>query len=453
METRGTPGKNSPLRGQMAVGDIRAQRGPAESAAAFAKDAETGCGPLLPTGPGMGGSANPLRLALFECVRAHGTMPRVGLARVLSVSPASVTAATTDLIAAGFLREVAASPGADGVRGRPPVALAVEPRAGFVAGIKFSTSAHTAVIHDFAGHPMAEITHKSGVLTLTTDQILDETESLLDAAVHAAGLHRSDIAALGVGMPGFIDSTQGVALWSPLLDAGDVPLRSLIRERVTLPVLIDNDANLVTLAELWFGGGRRVANFAVVTIEHGVGMGLVLNNRLYRGARGLGTELGHTKVQLDGALCRCGQRGCLEAYVADYALVREASTALNWHPGSVPTAQVLEELYEQAKAGNRAARSIFRRAGRYLAVGIGNIVNMFDPELILLSGERMRYDYLYADEVLAELSNVMLQVDRPAPRVEIHAWGDMIWARGAAALALSAVTRDRLGGDAEALAQ
>jgi predicted NBD/HSP70 family sugar kinase len=202
----------------------------------------------------------------------------------------------------------------------------------------------------------------------------------------------------------------------------------------------------VTLAELWYGDGRGVSNFAVVTIEHGVGMGLVLNNRLYRGARGLGTELGHTKVQLDGALCRCGQRGCLEAYVADYALVREASTALNRHPGSVPQGQMLESLYKDAKAGNRAARSIFRRAGRYLAVGLGNIVNLFDPELILLSGDRMRYDYLYADEVLAELANVAIQVDRPAPRVEIHAWGDMIWARGAAALALSHITAEVLGG-------
>jgi len=267
----------------------------------------------------------------------------------------------------------------------------------------------------------------------------------LNMAVQEAGLTRAHIRAVGVGLPGYIDSDLGCVLWSPLMRGSNEPLCAMIQDRLRCPVVIENDANLVTLAELWFGGGRAVGNFAVVTIEHGVGMGLVLNNRLFRGARGLGTELGHTKVQLDGALCRCGQRGCLEAYVADYALVREASTALNWQPGSVPTAHMLESLYAQAKGGNRAARSIFRRAGRYLAVGIGNIINLFDPELILLSGERMRYDYLYADEVLAELANVSIQVDRPAPRVEIHAWGDMIWARGAAALALSHITAEMLG--------
>ncbi|MDZ7824614.1 MAG: ROK family protein [Ahrensia sp.] len=94
-------------------------------------------------------------------------------------------------------------------------------------------------------------------------------------------------------------------------------------KKLGAPTYIDNDANLVTLAEQWFGKGRDVSDFAVVTIEGGIGMGVVLNHKIYRGAHGFGMEFGHTKMQLDGALCRCGQRGCLEAYVADYALVRE----------------------------------------------------------------------------------------------------------------------------------
>jgi predicted NBD/HSP70 family sugar kinase len=205
---------------------------------------------------------------------------------------------------------------------------------------------------------------------------------------------------------------------------------------------------MVTLAELWFGAGRALADFAVVTIEHGVGMGLVLNHRLYRGAMGQGMEFGHTKVQLDGALCRCGQRGCLEAYVADYALGREASTALNWGNRAGSPHVLLESLYEQAKAGNAAARAIFDRAGRYLAVGLANIVNLFDPRLIVLSGERMRYDYLYAEEVLTEMVALTLNTGRKPPRVEINAWGDLVWAQGAAALALDAATARALAGEA-----
>jgi predicted NBD/HSP70 family sugar kinase len=155
-------------------------------------------------------------------------------------------------------------------------------------------------------------------------------------------------------------------------------------------------------------------------------------------------ELGHTKVQLDGALCRCGQRGCLEAYVADYALVREAATALSWGHQGATTHELLESLYDQAKDGNAAARAIFDRAGRYLAVGLANIVTLFDPSLIILSGERMRYDFLYAKEMLAEMSRLTLNAGRPAPRVEINAWGDMVWAQGAAALALSKASEEAL---------
>jgi predicted NBD/HSP70 family sugar kinase len=183
-------------------------------------------------------------------------------------------------------------------------------------------------------------------------------------------------------------------------------------------------------------------------------MGLVLNHRIYRGAMGLGMELGHTKVQLDGALCRCGQRGCLEAYVADYALAREATTALNWTYKDGQSMRVLlESLYDHAKAGNHAARSIFRRAGRYLAVGLANVVNLFDPALIILAGARMRFDYLYAADTLAEMEALVLDTGRPLPTIEIHAWGEMLWASGAAALALSAVTEGLLAPPREIAAQ
>ncbi len=410
-----------------------------------------GCGPLSPA---VDSVPVPLRLSVFEKVRAHGAISRLELSRSLGVSPASVTPATAELLAAGYLREIAtARRDVDAGRGRPPVSLAVRAAAGHVAGIKVSMVAHTAVIHDLAGAVVAEITLQGGGQALSPEEVVARIAHLLDIVLDRAGLEIGRIDAVGVGLPGYIDGAEGCVLWSPLVQGSAVPLAEMLRDRIGVPVIIENDANLVTLAELWFGDGRAVSNFAVVTIEHGVGMGLVLNNRLYRGARGLGTELGHIKVELDGALCRCGQRGCLEAYVADYAMAREAATALNLQPGGLTTAQMLEELYHHARAGQQAAQSIFRRAGRYLAVGIGTVVNLFDPELILLSGEQMRYDYLYADEVLAELAQVSIQVDRPAPRVEVHAWGDMIWARGAAALALSHATTLALGPGAVAVAR
>jgi len=159
-----------------------------------------------------------------------------------------------------------------------------------------------------------------------------------------------------------------------------------------------------------------------VTVEHGVGLGIVLDGRLFRGARGLGAEFGHTKVQIDGALCRCGQRGCLEAYVSDYALAREAGLAVG--SGAGPE-QTLDLLAEQAKAGHRM-----------LGTGLANLLNIFDPPLIVLAGERIQNYDLLSEEVERTIAASSISVDRPVTRVAVHRWGDQLWARGAGALAL-----------------
>ena len=181
-----------------------------------------------------------------------------------------------------------------------------------------------------------------------------------------------------------------------------------------------------------------------MTLEHGVGMGLVINHKLYSGARGMGMELGHTKVSMDGALCRCGQRGCLEAYVADYALVREAPLAVRDAVPNATTQDILENLHSEAKDGNLAARAIFERAGKYLAMGMANVANLFDPQLIILSGDRMQYDYLYSDHILKDMKRHALNSGVALPPVEVHAWGDLVWASGAAAKALSYITEKTL---------
>ena len=265
------------------------------------REAAQGCGPMIPPLPE---GQRPLRQQVFERVRAAGTVARVQLAKELGVSPASVTTATSELIDAGLIEEVTA-PREDGQgRGRPAQALGVRSASHRVAGMKLSDREHTAVIVDFAGNLIADdvIPRRPGAMTVP--EMLDAIEALFDRICAKAGLARSDISAIGIGVPGFVDSEAGMVEWSSTLTERRVPLAAAVQVRMQLPVAVDNDANLVALAELWFGAGRGRSDFAVVTIEHGVGMGLVLNHRIYRGARGLGLELGHTKVQLDGALCR-----------------------------------------------------------------------------------------------------------------------------------------------------
>mgnify|MGYP000566052912 FL=1 len=406
------------------------------------REALPGCGPLMALPQE---DARPLRQQVFEQVRANGQMPRMDVARALNISPGSVTTITSDLIARGLLQEVEDSQRGPS-RGRPPIALRVAPLSRFVVGMKLSDERHTAVLLDLAGNIVAGAHQTSGALRQSNEEILADVNTLMGKLLQKAGRTPDDISAVGIGLPGLVDACTGVVRWSPVMTETDTPLRDQLAAMLGLPVSLDNDTNLLTLAELWFGAGRGISNFAVVTIERGVGMGLVLNNRLFRGALGPGMELGHTKVQLDGALCRCGQRGCLEAYVADYALIREAGTALDRDPRIDSSAvTMIETLYQEANAGNEAALAIFSRAGRFLSVGLANIVQLFDPERIILSGERMRYAYMTADDMLAEMNSMILPAGRTPTPVDIHAWSGSVWAKGAAALALSELTDTLLG--------
>ena len=400
-----------------------------------------GCGPLLSS---QADRPQGLRQQVFGHVRARGQASRADIARGLGVSAGSVTALTADLIQAGYLEEVEDQPRESG-RGRPPVALRVAGGRGCVVGIKVADTRLTAVLADFGGQTIADLARPTPRPRKPAEALVAELVALITDLLAKAGRAAADVAGVGLGISGIVEHDTGRVPWSPLIAGRDAPLAALLADRLGVPVRIDNDANVLTLAELWFGTGRDRSDFAVVTVEHGVGMGLVLNNRLFRGGRGMGMELGHTKVALDGALCRCGQRGCLEAYLADYALAREAATALDHPPDAADHGALIDALQTEALAGNAAAATIFRRAGRYLAVGLANVVQLFDPALIILSGERMRTESLYSDAVLREMHALTLAEGRTICEIATHARGDLVWARGATALALEGATEHLLG--------
>jgi predicted NBD/HSP70 family sugar kinase len=413
---------------------------PSPNQATTSHIATHGCGPIPSSSAGH--NTHSLRRRVFDALRAQGTIARVDLARALDISPATVTSISANLIEKGFAEEILLKrPETKDIgRGRPPIGLKVKGTAGYVIGIKISDRFNSAVVLDLSGERICTVSLPTPETQRDPNSILSETGALIDAALKTSGFSRDAIVAIAVGLPGMVDFDAGRVIWCPFMIERNIALRDMLQDAFGYPVRIDNDANLLTLAELWFGAGRHRENFAVVSIEHGVGMGLVIDHKVRRGGLGLGMELGHSKVQMDGALCRCGRRGCLEAYVADYALVREASTALNVAQASSNVSDTLDILYARAKDGDAPARAIFSRAGRYLAMGLANVVTLFDPALILLSGERLRFDYLYADEVLAEAQRLTIEQGRAPTPVEIHAWGDFIWAQGAAALALDHAT-------------
>lgn len=375
------------------------------------------------------------RQQVFDTIRAAGRIARIDIARETSVSPATVTAITSELLAAGLIEEVVPEDREGAKRGRPRVALKIRGAAHLLAGLKIADRSITVILVDFEGNTVAEYDQPLPRPVMSPAQMVTLVETALTGACAAAGREPGDISGAGIGLSGLVDARRNFVHWSPSLDARNVHLGQMLSDAMPFPFFIDNDANLVAKAEQLFGEGRDASDFIVITIEMGVGMGIVIDNRIYRGERGCGAEFGHTKVQLDGALCRCGQRGCLEAYVGDYALLREA----NIRSGAAPE-EDLSLLYARARASDAMAQSILDRAGRMFAMGLANVINIFDPKLVILSGEQMAYDFLYSEEVLARVRASVVQVDAPLPEIRIHEWGDLMWAKGAAAYAMEGVS-------------
>lgn len=385
------------------------------------------------------GARKGARLQIVELIRAAGQIARIDIAKRTGLSPATVTSITQQLIQADLVDEVAPVDLPDTARrGRPRVALKVHSDAHLVAGVKVSARTLSAVVVDFQGNMLAEHTMPLPASTLCGEMLVSTVSKALDTLMAGVGKSRTDLSGLGLGMSGFVDGPSGVVHWSASLSERNLHACDLFTDVLDFPVFIDNDANLVAKAEQLFGEARGVSDFLVVTIEQGVGMGVVIDGQIYRGTRGTGAEFGHTKVHLDGALCRCGQRGCLEAYVADYALLREAGTLIPADQGT-PEAR-LDALFLAAHKGEPIAQSILNRASRMFAMGLANLVNIFDPKLIILSGEQMSHEFLYTDEVITAMKSLVINIDAPPPEVRIHKWGDLMWAKGAAAFAMEGVT-------------
>jgi predicted NBD/HSP70 family sugar kinase len=375
------------------------------------------------------------RQQILDVIRAAESIARIDIAKATGVSPATVTAITAELLAAGLIEEIAPDGSSETKRGRPRVALKIRGDAHRIAGLKVSHHVISTVITDFVGTELAS--HEMPLVkgNMPVPDLCAQIRRALEYTCKKGGFGIDDLSGVGLGMAGMIDAERSFIYWSSSLEERNVQFGAAIARDLPCPVFLDNDANLVAKAEHLFGEGRTCDNFIVITIEHGVGMGIVIDGQIYRGTRGCGAEFGHTKVHLEGALCQCGQRGCLEAYVGDYALLREA----NISSGS-ERHRTIASLFQSAENGDAMAQSILDRARRMFAMGLANVVNIFDPSKIILAGARLSFDYLYSDKLIEEMRQWVVQVDAPLPEVIVHDWGDLMWAKGAAAYGIEEVT-------------
>jgi glucokinase len=249
--------------------------------------------------------------------------------------------------------------------------------------------------------------------------------------------------AVGIGAAGFVDVRRGSVTFSPNLIYDDADVADAVAARVNLPVMVDNDVNAHAWGERAVGAARRSNNVAVMVIGTGLGSGFIVNGRVLRGHTGAGAELGHTVIEVGGAPCGCGLRGCLEQYVSGVGIARMAIEALEDDPNSsifnfAGTREdvTAEHVGHAAREMDETARTVLRRAGKALGIGLSNIVNLFDPEVIVLSGGVIKAgEPLLGPARDQFVSMTELQRRRPV-RLAVTTLGNDAGIIGAAALAI-----------------
>ncbi len=226
---------------------------------------------------------------------------------------------------------------------------------------------------------------------LGEDRIIDNLVTLSTALLKSANMSLSDITALGMGVPGMIDTEDGAVVKSGNLGLRNFKIRKRVEERLSLPVRVSNDANLAALGEMRYGFGGKYKNVVFITLGTGVGSGIIIDGKLYEGNRGAGAELGHVVVKMGGEPCTCGRRGCIEAYASATALIRETKKAMQSHPDSKLWELGSLDAVDGKSAFDYAPSDIYARevVESYIEVlssAITNIANLLRPEAIIIGG-------------------------------------------------------------------
>lgn len=334
------------------------------------------------------------REQIVTALRRSGPVPRASLGRLTGLSPASISTITGTLMDEGVLverveDEAQAAPASPG---RPGIRLDFNADLGVVIGLWVGLNRLVLQMADLTGTIILS-QEESVTLSTLAAPVLPEALAERVEAFLAAAQPKAPILGVGISFQGFVDQEAGQVIWSPVIACRNVPLVDVLQARLGLPVMLDNDASSMAYAICRRDVALQSGITACIMIGDGVGLGLLRNRRLIRGARGGGNEFGHMRLNTGGPQCRCGASGCLESYLADYALYRDAMAISDLAPpqgGRQPSEADMIALLSRADAGNAALRSLFIRAGETLAQGVTNLIHLFQPDHVVFCGPGVR---------------------------------------------------------------
>jgi glucokinase-like ROK family protein len=315
------------------------------------------------------------RSRILDLLRLEGPLARSALAWKIGLTRSTISRIIRELCTDQLVREVELS---QGRKGRPGMLLELDPKGGSAIGLEIGVNFLSILLTDFTANVLWR---ERVVLSEDADSetYLLEAEKLLQEGINLAIEHNLRLMGIGVAVWGLVDHSAGVIRFAPNLKWRDVLLKEKWEEKFKVPVYLENDANASALGEYYFGAGKNIENFLYLSMDIGIGGGIISNGQLFHGANGYAGEFGHVTIDSGGSRCNCGKIGCLETVVGSKVILQKYGERKGQHESIS-----LQDVIQRGRSGDEISQTIFRETADALGRGLGNLVNIFNPQRIIL---------------------------------------------------------------------
>ncbi|WP_274364242.1 ROK family protein [Paenibacillus thermotolerans] len=362
---------------------------------------------------------------VLDCIVSGAPLSRADISAKIGLNKASVSTLVNEWIEEQLVIETGLGQSSGG---RKPVMLLFNNKGGYSVGVDLGVNYVAAVLTDLTGNVIKRV--RLALEARDADSVYESLRQAIRSVSAAAPPSPYGIVGIGVGVPGIVDES-GTILSAPNLGWRDVSLKEKLQSDFQTEVSVENEANAGAVGEQKYGIGTDVPNLVYISAGIGIGSGIIMHGGIYRGAFGYSGELGHMTIQADnGLLCSCGNTGCWEMYASENALLREAKDAIGH-------AATLESLMEAAECGNEIAIRRFETVGYYLGTGIANVMNGFNPEMVVVGNRLSLAGKWIKPALLQAVQRRSLRFHSKEVRIEFAALGTDSTALGSASLAVS----------------
>lgn len=326
------------------------------------------------------------RLDVLHSLLSTGTSTRNELAQATGLSVATVATIVQELRGEGLVADAGSSTlGA----GRPTTLLRVNGDRGRILGIDVAETYVRAIVFDAGLEQIGSVEEPMDESLPSVSGVTETIVRAVDTAIRETGIDRASVLGAGIALPGLISAEQSTDAVAPRWAARNVEVLHRLRERIGLPLVVENPLKAIATAELWFGRGRTASSMVIANLGTGVGAGIVLEGKILRGATHSAGEWGHTVLVLDGRSCRCGRVGCVEAYVGAPGIQQTLREVASDHDlAAAPQREFIDGLARahRRSGGDPVIEEVLARTAHYLGTALGDLAAIIDPEVMVLTG-------------------------------------------------------------------